>query len=503
MAVDIVWSSQYAWPTLDAAASHGIVGDIIRAITPETEADPAAMLFTSLAVIGNVIGPGRQARVGDDSHPGRLNVVIAGDSSSGAKGTSLSAVRPIFRSAYPTYFRTRTMSGFGSGEAIVAEYVSEETDRRGLILEHEFARILTVANRDGSTLSPIIRNAWDGNPLEARRAEKRIVAEFTHISVIGHITPTELRTKIAENDVVNGFANRFLYVMSKRSKKLPSGGNLDPAVVEDLATRLAAIVPEDDSRVHVYHRSPEAEELWNDLYLAEPERDGTIGSLTARAHAQKLRIAVIYAALDCAAKIQPVHLRAAQAVWTYAVQSAEFIFGDARGDRTQDILLGELRRVYPEPLTGAQQDALFKSNLQRGKLPAARAALESAGLARTVSVPPGSKGGRPTVNTYAVPPDPVCPVNPVDPLNRYTQKTVKTGENGDTRYGINGTTDCARERVDSTAVSIPTEKPDLTEQLSCANRRPKPEISARPHSTSGLAEKPARNAVTPTLEGDA
>lgn len=49
------WEPAYPWPTLDAAALHGLAGDIIRAIAPETEADPAAMLFTLLSIVGNVL----------------------------------------------------------------------------------------------------------------------------------------------------------------------------------------------------------------------------------------------------------------------------------------------------------------------------------------------------------------------------------------------------------------------------------------------------------------
>ena len=33
------------WPILDEAAYHGIVGDIVRTISPHTEADPAAILM--------------------------------------------------------------------------------------------------------------------------------------------------------------------------------------------------------------------------------------------------------------------------------------------------------------------------------------------------------------------------------------------------------------------------------------------------------------------------
>jgi hypothetical protein len=419
------WEPAYPWPRLDPAALHGLAGDVIRAIASETEADPAAMLFTLLSMVGNVLGADACARVGDQRHPGRLFVAIVGDTSAGAKGMSEAAVRPIVRAAFPEWFDSRRFAGFGSGEAIVAEYVDEATDRRGFIFEPEYARVLTVAGRDGSTLSPIFREAWDGGTLAVRRAKERIVARDVHLSVVAHITPSELRTKLAEGDVLNGFANRFVFVASRRSKKLPSGGHVDPAVIGQLAKRLSSVIRPTHK---TYARSPEAEALWEKLYLAEPDRDGAVGSLTARAHAQRLRLSVLYAALDGADEIRPEHLRAGDACWRYAVESVEHIFGSLRGDRVQDRLLDALRKAWPGGLTGAEQDGIFAKSLRPGQIAEARAQLEMRRLIHTESVASNSvKGGRPTVRTYAVPhpeqpeqpeqpvPSGVNPVNPVNP----------------------------------------------------------------------------------------
>jgi len=241
---------------------------------------------------------------------------------------------------------------------------------------------------------------------------------------VAHITPSELRAKLAEGDVLNGFANRFVFVASRRSKKLPSGGYVEPAVIAQLAKRLSTVTR---PTLKTYARSTEAEALWERLYLAEPDRDGAIGSLTARAHAQRLRLSVLYAALDGASEIRPEHLRAGDACWRYAVQSVEHIFGGLRGDRVQDRLLDALRKAWPGGLTGAEQDGIFAKSLRPGQIAEARAQLETRGLIRTESVATNTgKGGRPTVRTYAVPrpekpEQPEQPmwlgVNPVDPVN--------------------------------------------------------------------------------------
>jgi hypothetical protein len=400
------WGAIYPWPVLDECALHGLAGDIVREIAPHTEADIPGMLFTLLAQVGSVLGAGVRACVGDDPHPGRLFVAIVGDSSTGGKGMSRSAIRPVIRAAFPEWSETQIINGFGSGEAIIAEYADPEADRRIIIIEPELARLLTVASRDGSTLSPIVREAWDGGTLSVRRANAKIVARDVHLAIVAQITPSELRMKLAENDAINGFGNRFLYVLVRRSKKLPAGGQIEPAVIGSLAKRLSSVI---HARSHLYRRNAAAEALWAELYMAEPDRDGIVGALTARVHPQRLRLSVLYAALDGAKEIRPEHVRAADACWKYTVASVEHIFGDARGDRVQDRLLKALRASWPDGLTGAERDAIFKGNLRPGQLPEALVELERRGLIRTESIP--VPRGRPVTRTYAVPA--VSPFNPL------------------------------------------------------------------------------------------
>src|SRR5215467_6300942 len=61
-----------AHPAVDKAALYGLPGEIVRAIEPFTEADPAALLLNALAAFGNVIGCSACATVQNDEHPGRL-----------------------------------------------------------------------------------------------------------------------------------------------------------------------------------------------------------------------------------------------------------------------------------------------------------------------------------------------------------------------------------------------------------------------------------------------
>ena len=49
-----------AWPSHGPVpAFYGLAGEIVEAIEPQSEADPAALLVTLLAAFGAVVGPGR------------------------------------------------------------------------------------------------------------------------------------------------------------------------------------------------------------------------------------------------------------------------------------------------------------------------------------------------------------------------------------------------------------------------------------------------------------
>ena len=71
-----------------------------------------------------------------------------------------------------------------------------------------------------------------------------------------------------------------------------------------------------------------------------------------------MRLASIYAVLDCSREIQRPHLEAALEIWRYAADSARFIFGNDMGDPVADEILRALRGA-PDGLTRTQIRDLF------------------------------------------------------------------------------------------------------------------------------------------------
>ena len=143
----------------------------------------------------------------------------------------------------------RILTGLSSGEGLVwavrdpNEQDPGACDQRLLAVEPEFASVLKSATREISTLSPTLRAAWDSRPLQllTRTAPARAIS--AHISLIGHITATELRHHTNTIELANGFMNRLLIIACRRTRLLPEGGDPEPLAGTGLDRLLAATLP--------------------------------------------------------------------------------------------------------------------------------------------------------------------------------------------------------------------------------------------------------------------
>jgi hypothetical protein len=216
-------------------------------------------LLQILAFAGNVIGRSPYYQIESDQHRANLFAVLVGDSAKSRKGTSLGRIRAIAKLADETWSSERNRGGLSSGEGLidavrdqVQKYNAREkqfeivdpgmSDKRLMVVEPEFAGVLSVAERHGNTISQLVRQAWDGHKLQTMTRSSPLSATDAHISIIGHITVDELRARLSRTDTANGFANRFLYVLVRRSKEMPFGGNLSDSEVLHLGEQLRTTV---------------------------------------------------------------------------------------------------------------------------------------------------------------------------------------------------------------------------------------------------------------------
>jgi hypothetical protein len=266
------------------------------------------------------------------------------------------------------------------------------SDKRLLVFEGEFASVLRVCGRDGNTLSAIIRNAWDTGNLRTLTKNSPAVATGAHISIIGHITRDELLRYLDDTEAANGFGNRFLWLCVRRSKALPEGGNLSEGelspIIADVKAALAF-----GRELGEMRRNEEARGIWRAVYEDLSEgKPGLLGAMIARAEAQVMRLACIYALLDRCPSIGKEHLLAALALWEYVESSAAYIFGPRMGDPVAD-QLAEALLAAPEGLSRTEISALFGRNRRREEIERALNKLRKQGLAEPLR---DDSGGRPS-----------------------------------------------------------------------------------------------------------
>lgn len=345
------------WPEApDEAAFSGLLGDVVRELAPHTEADPVALLAHALVYFGAELGREPHVLVGNTAHRANLFAAVVGGTSNGRKGTARSEVEAVFRAAGASVLQ-RVQFGIQSGEALIhairdARGSDEgEPDKRLLLVESELGRLLRVAARDGSTVMTTLREAWD-SPAALQTLAKHSPAKATgpHVCLLGHATREELVSRLEAEDIAAGSANRIVFVSARRSKLLPDGGRIPAAALESLGRRLSERL-ELARTVGEVRRTGEAAEAWSALYPAlSEERPGLAGALLARGAPQVLRLALVYALADGAARIEPSHLESAVALWSYAKRTVDFVFGDLLGDSTADAVLRGLRAT-PAGLT--------------------------------------------------------------------------------------------------------------------------------------------------------
>jgi len=383
------------WPeSLDESAFIGPLGDHVKTIAPDTESDPAAIMLQSLISFGSAVGRNPKFAVGTSTHHANEFGVIVGETSSGRKGTSFSDALSAFVGVDDVWQKQRVATGLSSGEGLiyhvrdpveqrqpikkngrVADYETVivdqgECDKRALVIESEFVNVMKQAERTGNTLSITLRQAWETGNLRTLVKNSPNKATDAHISIIGHITETELKKYLTEVETANGFANRHIWFVSKRSKFLAEPQPTDPKRTNAIRTMILKNL-EKAKKSGELKRDPEAQTMWSTVYeQLEQDRPGLSGSMLARAAPHVIRLSLIYALSEGAKAIGARHLMAALAIWEYSERSVNYLFGESLGDTVADSALA-LIRGCPHGISRTDIAKFHGNNLSSARLSSA------------------------------------------------------------------------------------------------------------------------------------
>jgi hypothetical protein len=403
-------------PVLAADAYHGLLGDYVLNVRHLTEADPAGILSCLLAGVGVHLGRGVHHRFGKQ-HSANLFVLLVGSTGS-RKGTCWSVANALLGLAGPA---VPFSGGLGSGQGLVHRVRDSkgddpgEADKRLLVVEEEFGKVLRLCRANDGILSPVLRTAFDGQPLSVmNKGENAYECREPHVGMIGMITAEELADQLkGRTEIANGLLNRYLLVGVRRNGYLPEGGDYY-SVASAHAPNLAAALIRAGKLVGPWKLAPEASAVWSAHYhRLEAERPGVYGQATARLSVHTLKLAVVYAAIDGTTEISPSHLAAALAVVEYGRQTAEQIFGTGSADIQPVVVepdpawmrvLGDI-----EKFPGIMRSELLRTTrLKADMLTAELGMLEVKGKVYKLIVPSGGRDAerwyRTTANNPPLPP---------------------------------------------------------------------------------------------------
>ena len=362
------------WPSSLPFEQMGNAGRIALLVSHGTEIDPHAVLSSLLTVAGGVIGPGVHLYVGETKHYCRLFTVLVGASSRGRKGSSLSPILAIFSEVYKNFPSIKTSGPLSSGEGLLWRIrdESEEVDKDGkptdpgvkdkrlIVLDGEFAAALRAMKRETNTLSAILRNAWDDGNISPLTKTKPVRVTNGHVSFVSHITPPELHACLSESDAVNGFANRILWICTRRQGSVPFPERLSQESRDKIEAILSKTLSV-STETREMTLSHEARDLFGQAYpLLTKERPGLYGSATSRAEAQVIRLSMIMSLMEGSSAVRLEDMIRALHFWRYAEESALFIFGDREPDQRANKILDYL--IQGEKTTTQIINDLFSKN---------------------------------------------------------------------------------------------------------------------------------------------
>lgn len=335
-------------PRPDPVCLYGLVGEVARAGSEGTEANPYAIAANFMAYLSCAIGRGPYLPIGNTWHHARIFVLHIGRSGRGRKGDAVSlvnrldtALRQLRELAAPAVHR----GGLSSREGLVSLFhdgyrngkveIPAIQDKRLWVVESEFSNVLHQGRREGNTLSAALRDCWDGVCLKPATKSNRLFASHPHLCLSGAISPSELLALMRARELTNGFANRFLMIWAEREKIVPFPKATPQECVDSLAARILSILDfvqaeRVSDRDHLQiGLTTQAQDLYARLYRGEliDESGGErVTALLERRAPMLLRLAMLLALCDLQTLVDVQHIQAAMGWIRHGVESAKFVF---------------------------------------------------------------------------------------------------------------------------------------------------------------------------------
>lgn len=249
----------------------------------------------------------------------------------------------------------------------------------------ELASFLKKARRESSgSLLEFVTEIFHCPDFKTHSTRSRAIhLELPTLSILAGSTPVWLEAALQQEDILGGFANRFVYVAASPKPDNPLPARPDQQALADLVSwvRRATGAP---SREIGWSSS--ARRLWCDFYVDwRRSTDGAgeqVVALLRRIDLYILKFASMAAAMDGSLEIAPAHLTSAIELGRFLAGSACRLLGDlgASGDCRLETLVHDKLEEAQGQMTRKQLRQALGGRISGEKLDRILTAMERNGL---------------------------------------------------------------------------------------------------------------------------
>jgi len=359
-----------------------------QAVGASTEAADEFHYLALLTVLGTAFGRNLTLYCGGPIYPNMYTVLVGrtGD----RKSTAIQLAMDLLLRVAPQLL---TLNGVGSQEGLMERMAQARPGcHRTLLNIDELASLLKKARRESSgSLLEFITEVFHCPDFKTHPTRsKAIHLEFPTLNILAGSTPVWLEAALQQEDILSGFANRFVYVTASPKPDNPLPARPDQEALSELAAwiRRATEAP---SREIGW--SPDAHRLWCDFYMdwrrSHADTGEQVVALLRRIDLYILKFASVAAAMDGALKITPAHLTCAIELGRFLAGCAYRLLGDlgASGDYRLEALVHEKLDEAQGKMTRKQLRQALGGRISGEKLDRVLTAMERNGIVCQVLEP--------------------------------------------------------------------------------------------------------------------
>ncbi len=345
-------------PKANSNMLYGFAGRVAKAAADGTEVNEYATFLFFLTFLSASFGRDIYLPIGNSFHHSRLFGLHVGRSSKGRKGDAMTLVDRICNQIHEIELKNHTgellipesshckihKGGLSSREGLVLfihdglnigtkNEIPAVDDKRLLCVESEFANVLHQTKRDGNTLSTALRDLYDGRDIKPAVKNSPIGATDPHVAMWVSITPSELLELMADRELANGFANRFIPIFAERYTLISMPKPTPYSVVLALALEALDIIKWAKGAYPAFKNSREAQlsddakVLYDRIYKSiEGTNNGNLSDLFARQSTNLLRTALTLAIMDKSLMVEKHHIEVAYEWIKFSGDSVRYIF---------------------------------------------------------------------------------------------------------------------------------------------------------------------------------